>query len=71
MIDPQSEQEGESSWPWNVIFVWLISTDADGFGPTSAGAGNGSASTGGSRRTMPMISCCVPLRNYEASQRKM
>jgi len=30
MIEPQSEQDGESSWPWKVILVWLISIEAAG-----------------------------------------
>src|ERR1700730_14891892 len=42
-----------------------------GFTGAAAEAGDASISMTGSRRTMPIASCCVPLKNLDASQRQM
>src|ERR1700730_12837973 len=74
MIEPQSEQAGASSWPTKLILIGFESAGT-GFTRASAGApaeaGDASISMTGSRRTMPIASCCVPLKNLDASQRKM
>ena len=87
MIEPQSEHAGASSWPWNVILAWPVSTGngcvgiAVGADPAAGAcvpAAGDSAELGSltgltlrSRRTSPTASCEVSLRNFEASQRKM
>src|SRR5205814_5637742 len=59
MIEPQSEQAGASSCPWKLILIALDSIVV-GFAGVTGAAGAASTSTIGSRRTMPIASCCVP-----------